>query len=75
MMHMLKDTCIPFGQDVVCMVVISLSDLKFKGVSALDFAKTLFNYNMHPPTMYFPLIGKALMVEPTDGNYESLDEL
>ena len=47
--------------------VISLSDLEGQGVSALDFAKTLLDYNMHPPTMYFPLIvAEALMVEPTE---------
>ena len=79
MMHMLKDTLnIPFGHGR-CMheFVISLSDLKKdKGVSALDFAKTLLDYNMHPPTMYFPLIvAEALMVEPTETETkESLDE-
>ena len=30
-------------------------------------AKTLIDYGMHPPTMYFPLIvHEALMLEPTE---------
>ena len=37
------------------------------GVSALDVAKTVIDYGMHPPTMYFPLIvHEALMFEPTE---------
>jgi glycine dehydrogenase subunit 2 len=36
-------------------------------VSALDVAKALLDYGIHPPTMYFPLIvDEALMVEPTE---------
>ncbi len=48
-------------------VVFSCTKQKEKGVSALDIAKRLIDYGMHPPTMYFPLIVKeALMVEPTE---------
>jgi glycine dehydrogenase subunit 2 len=53
----------------LCMheVVFSCSRQKEKGVPALDIAKRLIDYGMHPPTMYFPLIAKeALMVEPTE---------
>ena len=48
--------------------VISLEEVKKEtGVSALDFAKALQEYDMHPPTMYFPLIvHEALMIEPTE---------
>ena len=48
--------------------VMSLEDLKKEtGVSAMDVAKGLIDYGMHPPTMYFPLIvHEALMVEPTE---------
>ena len=48
--------------------VVSLDELKKEtGVSALDFAKALQEYDMHPPTMYFPLIvHEALMIEPTE---------
>ena len=37
------------------------------GVRALDIAKRLIDYGIHPPTIYFPLIvPEALMVEPTE---------
>jgi len=78
MMHSLKDTFdIPFSGHCMHEFVISLEELKKeKGVSALDFAKTLLDYGMHPPTMYFPLIvHEALMVEPTETEAkETLDE-
>jgi glycine dehydrogenase subunit 2 len=78
MMHCLKDTFdIPFSGHCMHEFVISLEELKKeKGVSALDFAKTLLDYGMHPPTMYFPLIvHEALMVEPTETeSKETLDE-
>lgn len=80
MMHMLKDTFdIPFGNGR-CMheFVMSLERLKKeKAVSALDFAKALLDYDIHPPTMYFPLIvHEALMVEPTETETkETLDEV
>ena len=45
-------------------------------VSAMDIAKALLDYGIHPPTMYFPLIvHEALMVEPTETeSKETLDE-
>ena len=37
------------------------------GVRAADLAKRLLDYDIHPPTMYFPLVVKeALMIEPTE---------
>lgn len=78
MMQLLKDTFdIPFPGPCMHEFVISLEELKKeKGVSALDFAKTLLDYGMHPPTMYFPLIvHEALMVEPTETeSKETLEE-
>ena len=46
------------------------------GVSAMDVAKCLLDYGIHPPTVYFPLIvQEALMVEPTETETrETLDE-
>ncbi|HHT07166.1 MAG TPA: aminomethyl-transferring glycine dehydrogenase subunit GcvPB [Clostridiales bacterium] len=63
----------------ICMheFVISLEKVKKQsGVGALDVAKCLLDYGMHPPTMYFPLnVPEALMVEPTETeNRETLDE-
>src|SRR5262249_31097315 len=38
-----------------------------RGVRAMDVAKRLIDYNLHPPTVYFPLIvPEALMIEPTE---------
>ncbi len=48
--------------------VISLKKLKNDtGVGALDVAKKLLDYGLHPPTIYFPLIvEEAFMIEPTE---------
>ena len=57
--------------------VLTLEDLKKEtGVSALDVAKTLQEYKMHPPTMYFPInVHEALMIEPTETeSKETLDQ-
>ncbi len=57
--------------------VLSLEEIKKEtGVTALDVAKSMMDYNMHPPTMYFPLIVKeALMFEPTETeSKETLDD-
>ena len=38
-----------------------------KKIRAMDIAKRLLDYGLHPPTVYFPLIVKeALMIEPTE---------
>ena len=58
--------------------VLDLSNYKKEtGVSALDVAKTLIDFGIHPPTMYFPLIvHEALMFEPTETeSKETLDEV
>jgi glycine dehydrogenase subunit 2 len=65
----LKDAYeLPF--DRLCMheFVLSARNLKREhGVSALDVAKRLMDFGMHPPTIYFPLIvPEALMIEPTE---------
>jgi glycine dehydrogenase subunit 2 len=37
------------------------------GIHALDISKRLMDYNLHPPTNYFPLIvSEALLIEPTE---------
>jgi glycine dehydrogenase subunit 2 len=65
----LKDAYeLPF--DRLCMHEFVLSARKLKrehGISALDVAKRLMDYDFHPPTIYFPLIvPEALMIEPTE---------
>ncbi len=57
--------------------VMSLDEIKKEtGVNALDIAKGMLDFKMHPPTMYFPLIvPEALMIEPTETEAkETLDE-
>jgi len=47
--------------------------LQEKGVRALDVAKRLLDYGLHPPTVYFPLIVKeALMIEPTESESQQM---
>ena len=77
-MNKLKDLY-TMAYDEVCMheFVMSLADLKKQtGVSAMDIAKGLLDFEIHPPTMYFPLIvDEALMVEPTETeSKETMDE-
>lgn len=77
-MNQLKDLY-TMAYDDICMheFVMSLADLKKDtGISAMDIAKGLLDNNIHPPTMYFPLIvEEALMVEPTETeSRETLDE-
>ena len=76
-MSQLKD-CYDLPYDRSCMheVVFSARSLRRDcGVSALDVAKRLIDYGIHPPTMYFPLIvEEALMIEPTETeSKETLD--
>jgi len=64
--------------DRLCMheFVLSARQLKREhGVSALDVAKRLMDYGVHPPTIYFPLVvPEALMIEPTETeSRETLD--
>ena len=77
LMHRLQGAY-DMAYDVPCMheFVMTLEKLKKEiGVSAMDVAKSLLDYGMHPPTMYFPLIvHEALMVEPTETeSIETLD--
>ena len=69
---------LPF--DVPCMHEFVLSGDKQKeenGVSTLNIAKRIMENNIHPPTIYFPLIvHEAIMIEPTETeSKERLDEL
>ena len=65
--------------DTPCMheFVMTLEGLAHdSGVTAMDVAKRLLYFGIHPPTMYFPLIvHEALMVEPTETESpETLDQ-
>lgn len=79
MMEKLKDIY-PMAYSETCMheFVMTLEQMKHEiNVSAMDIAKSLLDYGIHPPTMYFPLIvHEALMVEPTETeSKEMLDEV
>lgn len=79
MMNKLKDIY-PMAYDEICMheFVMCLEKMNHDiGVSAMDVAKALLDYGIHPPTMYFPLIvHEALMIEPTETeSRETLDEV
>ncbi len=68
---------LPYGRECMHEFVLSLEPLKREtGVSALDAAKRMLDFGIHPPTMYFPLIvPEALMAEPTETESpETLDE-
>jgi glycine dehydrogenase subunit 2 len=44
------------------------------GVTAMDFAKRLLDFNIHAPTTYFPmLVPECLLIEPTET--ESMEDL
>jgi len=64
----LRDTY-PVPHDRICMhEFVAEGRLEgAPGVRALDIAKRLMDYGIHPPTNYFPLIvHEALMIEPTE---------
>src|ERR671912_638397 len=67
---------LPYG-DRTCMheTVFSATRQKAQGVRALDIAKRILDFGIHPPTVYFPLVvPEALMIEPTETeSIESLD--
>ena len=75
MMACLKDK-FDMAYDQTCMheFVMTLEKLhKETGVSALDVAKGMLDFDLHPPTMYFPLIvHEALMVEPCETESKQL---
>ena len=67
---------LPFDQVCKHEFVLSAKDMKDRfGITALDIAKRLLDYGIHPPTIYFPMIvPEALMIEPTETEpKESLD--
>ncbi|MBQ0754066.1 MAG: aminomethyl-transferring glycine dehydrogenase subunit GcvPB [Gammaproteobacteria bacterium] len=51
-------------------------EAKAYGVSAMDMAKRLLDYNQHAPTTYFPLlVPECFLIEPTETEAkEALDE-
>ena len=59
---------LPYDRHCMHEFVLSARALKREhGITALDVAKRLMDYGIHPPTIYFPLVvPEALMIEPTE---------
>jgi glycine dehydrogenase subunit 2 len=59
---------LPYDRHCMHEFVLSARTLKREhGVTALDVAKRLMDFGIHPPTVYFPLVvPEALMIEPTE---------
>ena len=78
LMHHLRDMgyCIAFSDRRASheFIVTLKPQTKSHAVTALDVAKRLLDYQIHAPTIYFPLlVDECLLIEPTET--ESLDEL
>jgi len=74
--HLQEYYDLPIKRTCMHEVVFSASNFKkLNGIKAIDIAKRLIDYGIHPPTMYFPLIiDEALMIEPTETeSKETLD--
>ena len=61
---------LPIAFDRVCMHEFVLSGRGARdqlGIKTLDIAKRMLDHEVHPPTVYFPLlVEEALMIEPTE---------
>ena len=61
------DYDLPFDRACMHEFVFSANRQKRHDVHALDIAKRLLDFGIHPPTIYFPLIvPEAMMIEPTE---------
>ena len=61
--------------DEPCMheFVLSADDKKEKGVNTIGIAKRLMDFDIHPPTVYFPLIvHEVIMIEPTESESKAV---
>jgi glycine dehydrogenase subunit 2 len=70
------DYDLPYDRACMHEFVFSANRQKRQDVHALDIAKRLLDFGIHPPTIYFPLIvSEAMMIEPTETETrETLDE-
>jgi glycine dehydrogenase subunit 2 len=71
-----SDYDLPYDRACMHEFVFSANRQKRHDVHALDIAKRLLDFGVHPPTVYFPLIvPEALMIEPTETETkDTLDE-
>ncbi len=58
---------LPYDEPCMHEFVLSGDRQKEQGANTIGVAKRLMDYDIHPPTVYFPLIvHEAIMVEPTE---------
>ena len=58
---------LPYRQHAMHEFVLSGRNFRGQGLRTLDIAKRLLDFDVHAPTVYFPLIvPEALMIEPTE---------
>lgn len=69
------DYVVPFDGPCKHEFILSGSRQRKVGVRALDIAKRLIDFGIHPPTIYFPaIVEECLMIEPTEcESKETLD--
>ena len=61
------DYIVPYDRTCMHEFVASANRQKANGVKAVDIAKRLLDFGIHPPTTYFPLVvPECLMIEPTE---------
>ncbi len=64
---------LPYDEPCMHEFVLSGDKQKEYGVSTIGIAKRLMDYNIHPPTVYFPLIvHEAIMIEPTESESKTV---
>ncbi|GAB4317014.1 MAG: aminomethyl-transferring glycine dehydrogenase subunit GcvPB [Candidatus Sumerlaeia bacterium] len=67
---------VPYPQGAMHEFVVTLKkEAKETGVRAIDVAKRLIDFGIHPPTVYFPLlVPECFLIEPTEtADKETLD--
>lgn len=58
---------LPFNEPVMHEFCFSGDRQKAKGVKTMDIAKRILDFEIHAPTIYFPLIvHESIMIEPTE---------
>lgn len=58
---------VPYPQSCMHEFVLQADNYLQEGVRALDIAKRILDFGIHPPTIYFPIIVKeCMLIEPTE---------
>ncbi len=67
----------PFKAHSLHEFILSMTKFKEKGITALDLAKRMIDFGIHPPTIYFPrIIEEGFLFEPTESeSFETLNRM